>query len=151
LADGLDDAATFGFGVRYGFVSELREPNKELNRLASAVIGAAIEVHRQLGPGLLEYVYEEALSVELALRAVHFARQVPQTIVYKGVEIGQARLDLLVEDRLVVELKSCESLLPLHTAQLLSYLQATHLTLGLLINRNVPLVHKGIRRVVRTY
>ena len=114
------------------------------------VIGAAIEVHRILGPGLLESVYEQALSVELGLRGVCFARQVPVAVTYKSVAIGEVRLDLLVAERLVVELKACPSLLPIHLAQILSYLKASDRSLGLLINFNVPLLRQGIKRVIRT-
>jgi len=127
------------------------EPDPGLNSWAHAVIGAALEVHRTLGPGFLESVYEEALSVELNLRGVPFERQVHLTLVYKGAPVGQARLDLLVADRLVVELKACEGLTGVHVAQLLSYLKATHRPLGLLINFNVPLLRQGIRRVVSTF
>jgi GxxExxY protein len=99
---------------------------------------------------LLEPVYEQALSVELGLRAVGCARQVPVAVTYKGIAIGEARLDLLVAERLVVELKACPSLQPIHLAQVLSYLKATDRSLGLLINFNVPLLRQGIRRVIRT-
>ena len=90
---------------------ELRnEPDAELDRLAHCVIGAALEVHRTLGPGFLEAIYEEALCVELSLRRIPFARQVPVGVDYKGNLVGQARMDLLVDGRLVVELKVIESI-----------------------------------------
>jgi GxxExxY protein len=126
------------------------EPSAELDDLAHRVIGAAIEVHRLLGPGFLESVYEEALCVELGLRHIRFARQVPISLKYKGERVGQARLDLLVDDCLVVELKAVESLAPIHLAQVLSYLKATRFRLGLLINFDVNVLQRGIRRVVRT-
>ena len=109
---------------------------------------AALEVDQILGPGYLESVYEEALSVELALRGVGFERQIPVALSYKRVPIGHGRLDLLVADRLIVELKAVENTQPIHLAQLLSYLKATRRRLGLLINFNVRWLRQGIRRVV---
>lgn len=126
----------------------LREPGSHLDELAKQVIGAAIEVHRVLGPGFLESVYEEALSVELSTRNIRFARQVAVDLNYKGHRIGEGRLDLLIENQLVVELKAVDALAPIHTAQVLSYLKATNRCLGLLINFNVPMLRDGIRRVV---
>jgi GxxExxY protein len=130
------------------YVSRL-EPSVELDRLAHTVIGAALEVHGLLGPGFLESVYEEALCVELAHRGVGFARQVAIGVEYKGHRVGEGRLDLLVGERLVVELKAIEQLAPIHTAQVLSYLKATRLPLGLLITFNVKLLRRGIRRIIR--
>lgn len=121
-----------------------------VERLAHAVIGAAIEVHRVLGPGLPESVYEYALSHELGLRKVPHQRQVPLPVVYKGIEVGEGRMDLLVDGRLVVELKSCEQLHDVHRAQVRAYLCATGHLLGLLINFNVPVLHEGIRRIVNS-
>jgi len=115
------------------------------------VLGAAVEVHRRLGPGFLEGVYEEALCVELRSRRIPFVRQAVITVDYKGHRVGDARLDLLVADRLVVELKAVESLAQIHVAQLLSYLRATRLPLGLLINFNVAVLLRGVRRVVLTH
>jgi GxxExxY protein len=111
-----------------------REPNEEVNRWSHEVIGAAIEVHRILGPGYLEALYEEALAVEFEARDIPFVRQSILTVTYKSRLIGESRLDFLVGDRLVVELKAVETLLPIHSAQVLSYLKATRLSLGLLIN-----------------
>ena len=124
------------------------EPDAELDRLAQEVIGAAIEVHRVLGPGFLESVCEEALCVELALRGIAFAKQSPVAVVYKGHPIGEGRLDLLVAGKLVVELKTVDALAPIHAAQLISYLKATGRCLGLLINFNVPVLKDGIKRIV---
>jgi len=121
----------------------------EVDPVARVVVDAALEVHRILGPGFLESVYEQALTVELGLRAVRFARQVPVAVTYKSVAVGEARLDLLVADRLVVELKACSSL-PIHLAQVLSYLKASDRSLALLINFNVPRLRQGIRRVIRS-
>ena len=126
------------------------EPPRELDILAHTVIGAALEVHRLLGPGFLESLYEEALSLELALRGVPFRRQAPIAVEYKGQPIGQARLDLLVSDPLIVELKAVETISAVHLAQILSYLKASRLQLGLVINFNVPELRRGIRRVIRS-
>jgi GxxExxY protein len=112
------------------------------------VIGAAIEVHRTLGPGLLESAYELAFERELQLRGLTVERQKAVLLEYKGVVLGDAfRIDLLVNDALLVELKSVEKLLPLHEAQLLTYLRLTGRPLGLLINFNVKTLKEGIRRV----
>jgi len=124
------------------------EPDEGLDQLARAVIGAAIEVHRILGPGFLESIYEEALCVELRLRSIPFQRQVPVGIVYKGVEIGQNRLDLVVAGSLIVELKTVEKLAPIHDAKSISYLKATGHHLALLINFNVMVLKDGIKRIV---
>jgi GxxExxY protein len=126
------------------------EPDEELDRLAHEVIGAAIEVHRILGPGFLESVYEEALIVELGLRTIPVQRQVPIPLVYKGVAIGQGRLDLLVQGKLIVEIKTVEALAPIHKAQTISYLKATGLQLALLINFNAAVLKDGIKRIVRS-
>lgn len=126
------------------------EPGAGVDALCRRVIGAAIEVHRLLGPGFLESVYEEALCVELLLQDIRFARQVPVGVAYKGETVGEARIDLLVDDRLVVELKAVETLAPIHVAQVISYLKATRLTLGLLITFNVTILPRGIKRVVLT-
>jgi GxxExxY protein len=115
---------------------------------AEAVIGAAIEVHRALGPGYLESVYEEAMAVELELRGIKFQKQAPIALRYKGHPIGEGRLDLLVEGCLIVELKAVDALASIHTAQALSYLKATGLHLALLINFNVPVLSGGLKRVV---
>ncbi len=126
------------------------EPDKLVDDLARTVFGAAIEVHRQLGPGFLESVYEEALCVELAEAGLILERQKETGVTYKGRVIGRHRLDLLVGGRLVVELKTVEDLAAIHKAQMISYLKATGLVLGLLINFNVPVLKSGIQRVVHT-
>jgi GxxExxY protein len=128
----------------------LVEPNKEIDATAHTVIGAAIEVHRVLGPGFAESIYEEALCVELTRLNLPFERQVPVAIEYKAHAIGQARLDLFVADCLIVELKTVPQLLPIHTTQLISYLSAMKRPLGLLINFHVAVLRSGIRRVVRS-
>ena len=119
-------------------------------QLAREVIGAAIEVHRILGAGFLEEVYEQAMCIELARRGIPFSRQVPLAVEYKGCRVGEGRVDLLVGARLVIELKTADGLAPVHVAQLISYLKATGLTLGLLINFRVDVLKKGIKRVIWT-
>ncbi len=126
------------------------EPDRELDDIARQVIGAAIEVHRHLGPGFLEAVYEEALAVELTVAGVPFLRQVPVSVTYRGKPVGEGRLDFLAGGLLIVELKAVESLSALHRAQVLSYLKATDMSLALLINFNVPLLREGIIRVIRS-
>ncbi len=120
----------------------------EKGRLSYRIIGAAIEVHRALGPGLRERLYEDALCIEFAERNIEFERQKRINVRYKGQEIGKYIADLIVENRAIVEVKSAESLERIHTAQLLTYLQLTNLRAGLLINFNVPALRDGIKRVV---
>jgi len=124
------------------------EPGPELDALATAVIGAAIEVHRLLGPGYLESVYEEALSAEFGLNGIAFDRQKPFSLDYKSQRVGEGRMDFLVGGRLVVEIKAVERLLPIHKAQVMSYLKATRGRLGLLINFNERILRDGIRRII---
>lgn len=119
-----------------------------MSELTGLVIGAAIEVHRVLGPGFLESVYEEALAAELELRGVPCIRQKAVAVTYKGRRVGEGKLDLLIGNTLIVELKAVVNLTPLHEAQVLSYLKMTHHPLGLLINFNVPLLKDGIRRII---
>ena len=121
----------------------------DINELSNTVIGAAIEVHKALGPGLLESIYEECLSLELGLRGLSFERQKPLIVTYKGKTLQCSyRLDLVVEKQIIIELKSCESIEPIHKAQLLTYLKLSDLRLGLLLNFNVPLMRDGIIRIV---
>lgn len=115
--------------------------------LTESVIGAAIEVHRYLGPGLLESVYEECMCQEFRLREIPFLRQVELPVIYKGLETGgKYRIDLIVANEVIVELKSVERLLSVHEAQLLTYLKLTGKRVGLMINFNVPVLHRGILR-----
>ena len=130
--------------------AKFKEPDPASDAVARAVLDAAFEVHRFLGPGFLDSVYEEALATELRLRDVAFARQVVIGVDCKGSKVGHARLDLLVGGKLVVELKAVEQLAPIHLAQVLAYLKATGHTLGRLITFNVPELRRGIRRVVRS-
>ena len=127
---------------------KLKEPEKDIDLLAHKVIGAAIEVHKVLGPGFLESVYEEALCVELNLQEIPYKRQCSIAVNYKGYSVGEGRLDLLVANRLIVELKAVDTLAPVHSAQIISYLKATGYSLGLLINFNVPILKEGIKRAV---
>ena len=120
--------------------------------LTKEIISAAIEVHRASGPGLLESAYEECLCRELNLRGIPFERQVPLPVEFKGVRLECGyRLDLLVDKRVVVEIKTVESLLPIHEAQLLTYLKLGTWKVGLLINFNVSVLKNGIRRRVLNF
>jgi len=116
--------------------------------LAHRVIGAAIEVHRYLGPGFPEAVYEEALAVELRLREVPFDRQVPLQVSYKGHVVGEGRADFVVGESLVVEIKAVRQLTDVHTAQVISYLKAGDFHLGLLLNFREAVLRRGVKRVV---
>lgn len=124
------------------------EPDREVDELVRAALDAAFEVYRETGPGLDEAIYEAAMCRELELRGISFQKQVIYAIHYKGAEIGSRRVDLLIGGRLIVELKSVETLLALHKAQLLTYLKIAGHKLGLLINFNTPLLKDGIKRVI---
>ena len=124
-----------------------REQYKE-NPLSKEIIAAAIDVHKALGPGLLESVYEDCLAYEMSLRQMPFVRQQVLPVAYKDLEIEAAfRLDFMVDNLVIVEIKAIEQLLPMHKAQLLTYLKMTNKRLGLLINFNVPLLKEGLKRV----
>ena len=117
--------------------------------LTEQIIGAAMEVHRALGPGLLENAYARCLEVELRLRGLTVEREVPVPLTWKGMAVdAEYRIDLLIEGQVIVEIKSVARLEPIHTAQTLTYLRLTGKTLGLLINFNVPMLKDGLRRVV---
>jgi len=121
----------------------------KINEVSQIIIGAAIEVHRTLGPGLVESAYEQCLSHEFALREISFERQKPLHVNYKGVQLDCGyRLDFLVAGMVVVELKAIECLLPIHQAQVLSYLKLGGWKLGLLMNFHASLLRDGIKRVV---
>jgi GxxExxY protein len=129
------------------------EPRRKLihEDLTERVIGAAIEVHREIGPGPMESAYEECLCHELRLRGLAFARQIPLPVRYKGVSLDCGyRLDLVVEDSLVLELKCVEHILPVHEAQLLTYLKMTGKRVGLILNFNVAVLARGgiVRKVL---
>jgi len=120
-----------------------------INDLTGEVIGAAIEVHKHLGPGLLESAYEECLCHELRLMEIVYQRQKPLAINYKQVRLDCGyRLDLVVEEKVILELKSCERIEDIHKAQLLTYLKLSGLQVGLILNFNVPIMKEGIVRVV---
>ena len=119
------------------------------NQIAAIVVDAALKIHKVLGPGLLESVYEAVLSFELQKRGLRFVQQRALPVYYEGVKLNVGfRIDLLVSDKLIVEVKSVESLAPVHRKQLETYLRLMDLRLGLLINFNVELIKDGIRRVV---
>src|SRR5262245_23388974 len=121
---------------------------KKTNDVSQVVVDAAFAVHSQLGAGLLESVYEACLTHEIARRGLTLARQVSLPIVYGGVRLDAAlRLDLVVDNCVIVEVKAIDALAPVHTAQVLTYLKLSGLRLGLLINFNVPLIRNGIRRI----
>jgi GxxExxY protein len=121
----------------------------EIESVAKTIVDAALKVHRALGPGLLESVYELCLAHELRCRGIQLESQVQLPITYEGITIDAGlRLDLIVAGRVIVEVKAVEKLNPIHDAQLLTYLRLTRLKLGLLINFNVPLVRDGIKRII---
>ena len=125
---------------------------ENLNRITESIISAAIEVHRALGPGLLESAYEACLIFELAQRGLKVEQQKPLPVVYREVKLDCGyRLDLLVEEAVIVEVKAVERLMPIHQAQLLSYLKLSGCKVGLLINFNVKVLKDGIRRVVNDF
>jgi GxxExxY protein len=120
--------------------------------LTAKIIGAAIEVHKTLGPGLLESAYEECLAHEMQLRSLDFKRQVPLPVAYKCVNLDCGyRLDFLVHNAVVLELKAIDALQPIHEARVLTYLKLGGWTVGLLINFNVPILRNGIKRIVLNY
>ena len=125
---------------------------ERLNQLTETIIGAAIEVHRALGPGLLESAYEACLAFELTQRGLKVEQQKPLPIIYREVNLDCGyRPDLLVEDAVIVEIKAVARLAPIHQAQLLSYLKLSGCKVGLLLNFNVEIMKSGIRRVVNNF
>lgn len=122
----------------------------ELNALATRVIGAGIEVHKQMGPGFLEAAYEEAFCIELEMQGIPFRRQVRMMMNYKGRQVGEGVIDLLINDKLIVELKAVAQLAPVHEAQLHAYLKMSGLKIGLLMNFNVAVLKDGLKRIVIT-
>ena len=126
--------------------------NRDVNRVTHEIIGAAIEVHRELGPGLLASAYEACLAFELAQRGLNVEQQTPLPVVYREVRLECGyRLDLMVEDMVIVEIKAVEKLTPVHDAQVLSYLRLANCCVGLLINFNVKVLKDGIRRLVNHF
>ena len=131
------------------FVKNTKDIKNEFRCLSSQVIGCAIEVHRELGPGLLESTYEQCLAHELRLNNIYFKQQHPVPVEYKGIILDCGyRIDLLVSDKLIVELKSVDKFKPIHDAQLLTYMNLAKVKTGLLINFNVGKLKEGIRRFV---
>lgn len=132
--------------------AERAETAESLNRITERVIGAAMRVHQALGPGLLESAYEACLAFELADGGMTVVQQQPLPVVYRNVRLNCGyRLDLIVEDRVIVEVKSVSRLEPIHEAQLLSYLRLSSRRVGLLINFNVKVLKNGVRRLVRNF
>ena len=129
----------------------VQEPDESVDELARRVIGAAIEVHRHLGPGFPEAIYEEALCREFDLRQIPYLRQPPIPVRYKSWHVGEGRMDLWIDRQLVVELKAVENVLPKHRAQAKAYLAATGNQLALVINFNEATLKDGIHRVVMTH
>ena len=121
----------------------------EFDKLSEKVIGCALEVHRNLGPGLLESTYEQCLARELKLAEIEFKLQYPLPVDYKGIKLDCGyRVDMLIENCLIVELKSVDKVLPIHEAQLLTYMKLAEISIGLMMNFNVPQLKKGIKRYV---
>ena len=121
---------------------------QRFNKITEKIIGCSIEVHRALGPGLLESAYEECLCFELAQKKLSFERQVPLPVIYKGVNLDCGyRMDLVVEDLVIIEIKAVEKIIPVHEAQLLSYLKLAKKPIGLLLNFHVSVLKKGIKRI----
>jgi GxxExxY protein len=122
------------------------------NQVTEKIIGCAIEIHKTLGPGLLESAYEECLCFELSQCSLSFRRQLPLPLKYKGIKLDCGYvMDLVVEDLVIVELKTVEKLLPIHEAQLLTYLKLYQRSVGLLINFNVPALKTGIKRIINQF
>ncbi len=119
------------------------------NKISQKIIKCAIEVHKQLGPGLLESIYEECLCKEFELNGIKYTRQKELPIIYKNIKLSERyRIDLIVEELVIVEIKCVEAILPVHQAQVLTYLRLTGLRLGLILNFNTEVLKKGIKRVV---
>ncbi|MDE2821261.1 MAG: GxxExxY protein [Chloroflexota bacterium] len=126
-----------------------RNASEEQDPLTYKIIGAAIEVHNRIGAGLLESLYEEAFCIELEHQQLHYERQKPLAVHYRGINIGTFKVDVVVENEVIVELKSVKELAPIHSTQIISYMKITGLTRGLLINFNVKQLTKGgIKRFV---
>lgn len=121
----------------------------QIDKLSNQIIGSAIEIHRNLGPGLLEAAYQQCLAYELSSNDIEFTLEHPIPLKYKNIAIDCAfRADIVVSNSIIIELKSVDKLLPIHEAQLMTYLKLTGLKLGLLINFNVPLLKDGIKRMI---
>jgi GxxExxY protein len=126
--------------------------NDSLDEISHRIIGAAIEVHRHLGPGLLESAYQSCLAFELKQLGLKLEEQKPLPVVYKNAKLDcDYRLDFVVEDEIIIEIKAIEKLLPIHDAQLLSYLRLTKKRVGLLMNFHVPVLKNGLKRIVNEF
>lgn len=125
----------------------ISEPGPELNRITEAIIGAAIEVHRILGPGFREPIYQNALAIEFAERGIPFSSQYPVKVFYKTHLVGRGRMDFLVGNQVIVELKVVEDFAPIHVAQVISYLKTTNHKPALILNFNVRVMKDGIKRI----
>lgn len=146
------DAETERFLGRILKMFEPKEEQQFLDRITEKIIGCAIEVHKGLGPGLLESAYEECLCYELERSGLKFERQVPLPVIYKGVKLDCSyRMDVVVENSVVIEIKAVENLIPVHDAQLLSYLKLYNKKVGLLMNFHVPILKKGLKRIVNNF
>ena len=138
--------------MQNGFSNRGDAETQSFNELTERIIGSCIEIHRHLGPGLLESAYEECLCHEMSVAGISFERQKPLPVHYKNVKLDCGyRLDLVVEQKIIVELKAVENLMPIHEAQLLTYLKLSRLTLGLLVNFNVAMLKHGIKRIVNNF
>jgi GxxExxY protein len=138
--------------VSQGYFTFKFMTNEDLNRIGGEILDAAITVHKELGPGLLESAYELALFHELKLRRRNVQRQVPVSLKFKGIELGKAyEIDLLVEDEIIIEVKSVLDMHPIYTAQIITYLKLRNSKLGYLINFNVPLLKEGFKRIVHNF
>lgn len=132
--------------------AEKMKSKEQLNQLGGIILDAAITVHRELGPGLLESAYELALARELELRGLSVKTQVAVELMYKDVSLGKAYvMDILVEDEIIIEIKSVEVMNPVYTAQLITYLKLANKHLGYLINFNIPLLKDGFKRIVHEF
>ena len=129
------------------YVDDDMEPDAELIRITNNIMGAAIAVHRELGPGYMESTYENSLALEFRARGIQFERQAVIPVLYRGEKVGEARVDFVVEQSVILELKAAESIAPIHVAQCVSYLKASRLRLAILLNFNVRKLKDGIRRI----
>jgi GxxExxY protein len=130
-------------------VDDEMQPDPQLNQVTNAILGASFEVHTDLGPGYQEAIYANALEIEFRRRGIRFRRECAFDVLYKGEPVGRGRVDFIVEESVLVELKAVETLTPLFTAQVISYLKATKLRLALIINFNVKRLKDGIKRIAR--
>jgi GxxExxY protein len=130
-------------------VDDEMQPDPRLNEVTNAILGAAFEVHTELGPGYQEEIYANALEIEFKRRGIQFRRECRFDVLYKGEQVGRGRIDFIVEESVLVELKAVETLTPVFTAQVISYLKATKLRLALIINFNVRRLKDGIKRVAK--